>query len=130
MTVSKKIHSITFPASGDLSSYQHRAMYCASDGEATVLTTGTVLTNPPVGILLNKPAGTARGAEVAITGSVVKMEAACAVDEGEVITPTTGGRGTPMSSGTAWAVGVALDAASGSAANFALLVQPAWIVKA
>lgn len=129
MTVSKKINSITVPASGDLSSYQFRAMYAASDGEATPLTTGTVLTNPPIGILLNKPAGTARAAEIAITGSVVKMEAAGAVDEGELITPTTGGRGTPISSGTAWAVGVALDAASGSAANFALLVQPTWVTK-
>lgn len=130
MTVNKKIHSITLPASADLSTSQHRIMYCASDGEAAALTTGTVVTNPPVGILLNKPAGTGRAAEIAIAGAVVKLEAGCTVDEGQLIQPTTGGRGTPITSGTAWSVGVALDAASGSAAKFACLVQPAWIVQA
>lgn len=132
MAVSGRIHSVSYPAGADLSSNQFRAVVI--DGSGQLQAVGNSST-PPVGVLLNKPSAAGRAGEVAIEGSEVKIEAIAALNEGDLVVASTGGRGSAgiaggTAAGTAWVIGVCTQAASGSGAFGAVLVRPQYYAKA
>ena len=92
----KRIHSVAYTAGQDLSAYQYRVVSIAADAEVDPTESGNT---PPLGVLLNKPNAQGTEAEVAIEGSDVKLVAAAAINEGELVLASAGGMGTPGPSG-------------------------------
>lgn len=130
MAVQEKPICISFPAGADLSSNQFRIMGVASDGQIDAETDGGADNPGIVGILQNKPTAAGQGAEVAVFG-VSKFEAGAACDEGSYITPVAGGRGSPVAAGgSAYVVGLCVQAASGSGVIGAVLVNPQKVIDA
>ena len=125
MAVNRKVCSVTFPASGDLSHGQFRAVVINSSGQVALAAGGGT---PLVGVLMNKPAATGRAAEVAIPGSEVKIEAGTAIVPGEMLVSNANGQVLPKGSGTAFILGIATQAASGSGAIAGVLVNPGWVI--
>ena len=111
--------TVTYPASGDLSASQLRIVPMDDNGRI-IINTGTA--TPCLGILLNKPSAVDQGAEVAIIGSIVKLEAAGAVSERDAIRAEGGGRGSPTTTTANAIVGYALTPAAASADLFEVLV--------
>lgn len=127
MAVNNSAKRISFPAGQDLSDYQFRIVGMSGDGQIDPVAAGTVPS--VVGILMNKPAAGA-GAEVAING-IAKLEAGATLNEGEYVQAAAGGRGIPLDAGgTAYVVGVCVQAASGSGAIAGVLIQPQKVVAA
>lgn len=128
MATHKRVTSIAYAAGADYSSSQFRIVGIASDGQVDPLADGTTM---PIGVLLNKPAAAGAGAEVAVAGSDVKLEAGAALNEGDLVVAVTGGRGSAVASGgTAYIIGVCTQAASGSGAIAGVLVMPSKVVAA
>ena len=132
MSVNKKVVSIAYAAGGDMSSNQFRIVKMASDGQIDLVTDQTT---PILGVLLNKPSAAGMGAEVAIEGADVKIEAGAALDEGDLVVAVAGGRGSAgpaggTAVGTAWILGICTQAASGSGAFAGVLVRPSFYVRA
>ena len=128
----KRIHSVAYTAGQDLSAYQYRVVSIAADAEVDPTENGNT---PPLGVLLNKPNAQGTEAEVAIEGSDVKLVAAAAINEGELVLASAGGMGTPGPSGgtavgTTWVVGICTQAASGSGAIAGVLLRPFFYVRA
>src|SRR3990172_6041917 len=121
MALNRLIKSVTLPASGDLSSNQHRIMIENDDGR---LVAGVNAATPFVGVLLNKPAAVDREGELAISGSIVKLEAGAAVAERDAITAVAGGRGSPTTTAGDYVVGRALTPAAASGVLFEVMVNP------
>jgi len=130
LAVEKKINSITFPAAGDLSSYQFHIVGVESDGQINVMGSATGYGTPILGVLLNKPAAADRAAEVAIVGSHTKVHANSAIDEGQLITVgvvgAVGWGSTFTGAGTQWVLGICTEAASGSGGYAGVVVNPYW----
>ncbi len=129
MAMHKKVNSVAYTAAADLSSAQYRVVSMNTSGEVNTQADGNA---PPLGILLNKPAAQGAGAEVAIEGSDIKLEAGAAINEGELVVAVTGGRGSAIggtASGTTWVVGICTQAASGSGAIAGVLVRPYFHVR-
>lgn len=132
MAAHKRITSIAYPASGDLSSNQFRIVKMDTSGQIVAAADGTT---PLIGVLLNKPAVQGQGGEVAIEGSDVKLEAGAVLNEGDLVVPVTGGRGSSGPSGgtavgTTWVLGICTQPASGSGAFAGVLVRPFFYVRA
>ena len=130
MAAHKRIHSVGYPAAADLSAAQFRIVSMDGSGQINTLANGNT---PPIGILLNKPAAAGREAEVAIEGSDVKLEAGAVLNEGDLVVPVAGGRGSAIggtASGTTWVLGICTQPASGSAAIAGVLVRPYFHVRA
>jgi len=121
MAVTRKLVTITLPAAGDLSSNQFRGVMIDDAGRIAVQS-GT--TTPFIGILMNKPAAIDRGAEVAIRGSIVKMEAGAAINERDAISGVAGGRGSATTDNNEYIVGRAVTPAAASADLFEIEVAP------
>ncbi len=111
--------TITLPADGDLSSNQFRIVGVDDNGRAQIQ---TGVATPCIGILMNKPAATDRPAEIAIVGSIVKVEAGAALNERDYIRANTGGIATATTTAEDEVVGIALSAAAASADLFEMLV--------
>lgn len=132
MAAHKRINSVAYAAGADYSTSQFRIVGIASDGQIDPLSDGT---SAPIGILMNKPKAAGAGAEVAVVGSDVKLEAGAVLDEGNLVVAVAGGRGSAgpaggTAVGTTWVVGVCTQAASGSGAIAGVLVQPFFYVRA
>src|SRR3972149_3164377 len=112
MALNRLIRSITLPASADLSSNQHRIMTIDDAGRLVAAVDGATAY---VGVLLNKPNAIDRAGEVAINGSVVKLEAGAAVAERDAIIAVAGGRGSPTTTEDDEIIGYALTPAAASA---------------
>jgi hypothetical protein len=123
MALTRKLNVITLPAATDLSSNQFMGLYVADDGQVDVNAAPTTAT-PFIGILMNKPDAENKAAEIAIVGSVVKMEAGAAIAERDMITGVTGGRGSATTTDNTFIVGYALTPASASAELFEVVVNP------
>lgn len=130
MAVHKNLEQISYPAAADLSSAQFRLVSMDGNGRVNTVADGNTA---PFGVLCNKPSALGAGAQVAIEGSDVKLEAGAAMNEGDLIVAVTGGRGSPLASGTAsgttWVAGVCTQAASGSGAIGAILLRPYFHVR-
>lgn len=105
MTLNRLIKSISRAASGDLSSNQYRLVGVDTAGRVVVIANQAT---PFLGVLMNKPAAIDQAAEIAINGSVVKVEAGATIAEGNAITAVAGGRGSPGVTDTDEIVGIAL----------------------
>lgn len=105
MTLNRLIKSISRPASADLSANQHRLVGVDSAGRVVVVANQAT---PFLGVLMNKPDAADRAAEVAIAGSIVKLEAGATLAEGDLVTAVAGGRGSASSTDTDYIVGMAL----------------------
>lgn len=132
MATHKKISSIAYAASTDLSTNQFRIMTMDTNGQLAAAADGT---KPVIGVLLNKPSAAGMGGEVAVDGSDVKIEAGAALNEGDLIVAVAGGRGSSgpaggTAVGTSWIAGICTQAASGSGAIGAMLVRPFYYVRA
>lgn len=129
------VFETTIPASADLSSFQYRAVFINSSGSAGTFTeAGGTAGTPPIGILTNKPAAAGRGARVAMQG-ITKMEAAMAINPGDVVVAKQAGRGSALSAGgsvagTGWAVGIAKGVAAASGDIFDIYVNPFFFSRA
>lgn len=122
--------TISFAAGQDLSNNQFMAVGMSSDGQIDPVENGTANNPGLLGILQNKPSAAGQEAEVAI-GGVSKMVAGAQIDEGAWVTVVAGGRGSPVANGgTAYVVGVCVQAASGSGAIAGVLVMPQKIIGA
>lgn len=105
---------------------QFRAVYqyagtAGSDYCDTLTNNGTM----PIGVLINKVAAQGRAARIAGPGCITKMEANAAIAEGDRVMVAAGGFGAVATLGTnVWAIGVAMEPASGSGAYFSVLVHP------
>lgn len=125
MAVNRRVQSVSFPATGDLSARQFHILIMDSSGQVDVAAGST---KPMVGILMNKPAAATRGAEVAIAGSEVKFEGNSAVATGDLVTSGASGFGTAVlggtALGTAYVVGVCTQACGGSAQLGGVMVNP------
>lgn len=129
MAANKRVTTIGYPASADLSSNQFRIVNIDGNGQLAALANGNT---PPLGVLLNKPNAAGREGEVAIEGSDVKLEAGAVLNEGDLVVPVAGGRGSAINgtaSGTTWVVGICTQPASGSAAIAGVLVRPYFHVR-
>lgn len=129
MAMHKKVNSVAYSAATDLSSAQYRVVGINSSGQVNTQADGNA---PPLGVLLNKPGAAGAGAEVAVEGSDIKLEAIAAIDEGQLVVASTGGRGSAIggtASGTTWVVGICTQAASGSGAFAGVLVRPYFHVR-
>lgn len=124
MAVTRKLVSVTLPAAGDLSTNQFRGVYIDNNGRVAV-NTGTA--TPFIGILMNKPGAIDEGAEVAIRGSIVKMEAGAAINERDAVSGVAGGRGSATTDDLEYVVGRAVTPAAASADLFEIEVAPARI---
>ena len=124
MAVMKSPVSVSMPAAADLSASQFCivAIEPANVGRVSLASSSTA---PLMGILLNKPAGTSRAAEVAVSG-VAKMIAGATVDEGDFITAVANGYGSATTTNAAHVVGIALSAA-GSGGYFMVQVAPSIV---
>lgn len=119
MALTRKQNTVTFPASGDLSSNQFRIMAIDDNGRVMAAVDGATAY---IGVLMNKPAAIDREAEVAIISSIVKMEAGAAVAERDAITAVAGGRGSPTTTEDDEVIGYANTPASASAVLFEVVV--------
>src|SRR3990167_4322662 len=131
MATNKRVNSIAYTSGQDLSSHQFRIMQIASDGQIDPVTDQTT---PILGVLLNTPAVAGQGAEVAVEGSDIKLEAGAVLDEGNLVVAVAGGRGSAgpaggTAVGTAWILGICTQAASGSGAFAGVLVRPFFYVR-
>ena len=121
---------VTFEAASDLSSYQYRAVQVNSSGRVSYGTGGSgVNTLPTVGVLQNKPAGTARAAEIMVNG-VSKIYVEAAVTIGNTITFGTAGGGSALpSTGTVAALGICTKSADTAGDIGEVLILPHLWVK-
>lgn len=115
MALNRVIKSITRPASGDLSSEQFRIVQLNADGRVVVALDGAT---PNIGVLLNKPSAIDQAAEIAIQGSIVKLEAGVAINENDAIIAVAGGRGSASTTDDDNIVGYAITPTSGSGELF------------
>ncbi len=115
----RDIQEISKPAAADLSTYQYRAVLIASN--RVNIATGTA--SKIIGILQNKPAGTAHAARVAV-GGVSKMIASASITSGDWVSSNGEGMGVAATGATSQVVGRALESASGSLSIFEVLIQP------
>ncbi len=119
MALTRKPSVISLPASADLSSNQYRIMAVDDNGRIMAAVDGATAY---VGVLLNKPAAIDTPGEVAIVGSVVKLEAGAAIAERDAITAVAGGRGSAETTEDAEIIGYALTPAAASATLFEVVV--------
>ena len=115
MALSRRINSISRPASGDLSTNQFRIVQLDANGRVVVAVDGAT---PNIGVLMNKPAAIDQAAEVAANGSIVKLEAGAAVNENDAIIAVAGGRGSATTTDDDNIVGYAITPAAASADLF------------
>jgi hypothetical protein len=108
----------TFEAGGDLSTKRYLIMQQEADGDVAV---ATAATQDLVGVLLNKPAAENRAAVVRMFGPV-KCIASAAIDEGDAITATTGGKAVATTTDTNVVIGYALTAATADGEYFKLML--------
>ena len=121
MATNRKINSVSYPAGSDLSAAQYRVVQMDDDGQIG-LQVGTA--TPALGILLNKPAAAGRACQIAIVGSVVKVEAGAAINERAYIHGTVSGFAITAAGAESHCVGIALTPAAGSGELFEMLVTP------
>jgi hypothetical protein len=88
------------------------------------LVAGADAATPFIGVLLNKPSAVDREGEVAIVGSIVKIEAGAAINERDAIQAVAGGRGSATTTENDFVVGRAISAASGSGVLFECEISP------
>lgn len=112
------VTDLTYEAGGDLSSSQYLIMQQEADGDVAV---ATAATQDLVGVLLNKPAAENRAAVVRVFGPV-KMIASAAINEGDAITATTGGKAVATTTDTNVVIGYAKTAASGAGVYFTCIL--------
>lgn len=118
MALTRKPSTISLPADAALAT-AHRIVTIDDDGRALYAVDAAT---PYMGVLLNTPAGEDAAAEVAITGSVVKLEAGVAIAERDAIQAVAGGRGSPAAAEDDEIVGYALTPAAASATLFEVVV--------
>ena len=104
MALSRRINSISRPASGDLSTNQFRIVQLDANGRVVVAVDGATAVD--------------QAAEVAANGSIVKLEAGAAVNENDAIIAVAGGRGSATTTDDDNIVGYAITPAAASADLF------------
>ncbi|KKN51402.1 hypothetical protein LCGC14_0622990 [marine sediment metagenome] len=119
MAVNRLVRSVTYPSDGDNSGNQYRIVALDDAGRVQVQTAAAT---PVLGVLQNKPGAIDAAAEVAIVGSIVKLEAGAAVSERDAIQAVAGGRGSPTTTEDDDIVGYALTPAAGSAELFEVVI--------
>ncbi len=123
MALNQRMENVTsWLSTGNLSSSIYRIVYETST--AGFIDVAVDATTPPVGILVNKPTGTASAA-VAGPGDIVKCEAGAAITAGAQVSAVAGGRGSTTAAGTnSWYAGIAKTSAAGSGSYFELQIAP------
>ena len=119
MALNRLVRSVSFPASGDLSGNQFRIMAVDDNGRVMAATDAATAY---IGVLQNKPAATDQAAEVAVVGSVVKLEANSAINERDAVRADAAGFGTVTTTEDDEIIGYALSPAVGSAELFEVVV--------
>lgn len=124
MALERNLQTISLPAAADLSSYQFHLVAIDADGRAA-LAGGSVA--KVIGVLQNKPSGTAHAAQVAI-GGVSKVVAGGSVAAGDLIKSDANGFGLVTTTTGNVVVGRALsNEATGSGLVFECLLNPQTI---
>ncbi len=120
MAVEQQGIDVTFPAAGDLSSYQYRLVLIDDNGRATLAVgSGTI----GIGVLQNKPAAQDRAAVVRI-GGMTKVACNAAVNERDQITSQAQGFGAATTTTGAAVYGIMTVATSGSAEVGEMILTP------
>jgi len=119
MALVRAPRTVSIPASGDLSSNQYRIMAIDDAGRAMAAVDNATAY---IGVLMNKPAAVDRAAEIAINGSIVKLEAGAVIAERDAIVAVAGGRGSATTTEDDEILGYAISPASGSGVLFEVVV--------
>lgn len=124
MALERNIQTISLPAAADLSTRQFHIVSIDTAGRAA-LAGGSVAA--VIGVLQNKPSGTAHAAQVAI-GGVSKLVAGGSVAAGDLIKSDANGFGVVTTTTGNTVVGRALSSeATGSGLVFECLIFPQTI---
>jgi hypothetical protein len=86
----------TFPAAGDISTAQFKFMTINSSGQVT---TCTLVTDIPIGVLQNKPSAANRPAEIVVAG-ITKVQADADLAIGDLIGTSSDGQADAKVAGT------------------------------
>lgn len=124
MPLDRNLQVISLPASADLSSHQFKIVAIDSAGRVA-LPSGSV--GAIIGVLQNKPAGTAEAAQVAI-GGVSRCQSGGSIASGDLVKSDAGGLGLSTTTTGNTIIGRALSAeAVGSGYLFEVQIVPQTI---
>ena len=114
----------TFLSAADYSSTPYRLVYVSAADTVTRCADASTPAQRPIGVLTDN-VGSASGDPVSVQmGGIAKLEAGAAISAGATVCTESDGKGVATTTAADFCVGIALEAASGNGAIFAVAILP------